>query len=449
MKLFSDRKIKNTIKLSFSQIIRISACLLILYSPTLAFQGTAKSLIKSNPKEIIDEVWQIVYRDYLDTSGDYTPKKWISLRKNLLSARYEDPEDSYLAIRNMLSGLNDPYTRFLDPREFNEMRIDTSGELMGVGIQISVDIDTEQLIVVSPIEGTPAFKAGIKSNDVIFSIDGKSTNGMKIENAVKLIRGKRGSSVTLGILRGNEFIKFRLVRDLIEINTVESVLNKADYGINIGYIRLKQFNANASKEMSNSIKQLESKDVLGYVLDLRGNPGGLLESSIEIARQWIDRGIIVSTETKDGINDIRKANGTALTNKPVAVLVNEGSASASEILSGAIRDNGRGFLVGNTTFGKGLVQSVRSLSDGSGLTVTIARYLTPNGVDINKNGLKPDIEVNIPRSELKDLTSLDLGTEKDNQYIIAETTLVKKINQQINNSSYSPKDSNLKYALIK
>ena len=418
-----------------------------LLTPTLALQSTSKSLIKSNPKEVIDEVWQIIYRDYMDSSGYYKKKEWISVRNRYLADKYSDSEDSYIAIRNMLASLKDPYTRFLDPREFSQMRNDTAGQLMGVGIQISVDPSTNKIVVVSPIEGTPAFKSGIKPKDVIYSVDGKLTKGMSIENAVNLIRGKRGSSVVLGIMRDNKFIKFSLIRERIEISTVKSFLNKTDKGINIGYIRLKQFNANAAKEMSNSIKKLESQNASGYVLDLRGNPGGLLESSIEIARQWVDQGIIVSTKTRDGINDIRKANGSALTNRPLAVLINEGSASASEILSGAIRDNGRGFLVGKTTFGKGLVQSVRALSDGSGLTVTIAKYLTPKGIDINKNGLKPDIEANISKLEVMKLTSLDLGTKRDVQYIIAETELVRKIVKQKSKTSYSTYNSNLKYAL--
>ena len=435
----------NKRRIYSSRIVQSLAFLLFFSSPSFALESTAKSLIKANPKEVIDEVWQIVYRDYLDSSGIYKPKKWITLRKNLLTAKYKDSEDSYIAIRNMLESLKDPYTRFLDPREFKEMRIDTSGELMGVGIQISVD--KKDLVVVSPIEGTPAFKAGIKSKDVIVSINGQLTKGMPIEKAVKLIRGEKGTSVRLGIVRDGKFIKYVLVRERIEISSVRSFLNKTPKGINIGYIRLKQFNANAAKEMSLSIKKLESQNVSGYVLDLRGNPGGLLESSIEVARQWIDQGIIVSTKTRDGINDVRKANGTALTKKPLAVLINEGSASASEILSGAIRDNGRGFLVGKTTFGKGLVQSVRALSDGSGLTVTIAKYLTPKGIDINKNGLKPDIEIKLPSVELIKLTSLDLGTPKDNQYIIAETELVRQIESQGNKSSYSPNSSNFIYAL--
>ncbi len=441
--------IKRSSKLRcfFKDSLKIFLLFSLLISPSSAFQNKARSIIKSNPKEVIDEVWQIIYRDYLDSSGTYDKKEWISTRKELLGSKYIDSQDSYIAIREMLLSLKDPYTRFLDPKEFMEMRIDTSGELTGVGIQISLDTVTNKIVVVSPIEGTPAFKAGIKPQDVIFSVDGQFTDGMTIDQVVKLIRGERGSTVSLGIMRENRFFKFSLVRERIEINTVKSHINMTNEGINIGYIRLKQFNANAARDMSKSIEKLEKDNVLGYVLDLRGNPGGLLEVSIEIARQWIDQGVIVSTQTRDGIKDVRMANGSALTNKPIVILVNEGSASASEILSGAIRDNGRGILVGKKTFGKGLVQSVRALSDGSGLTVTIAKYLTPNGIDINKNGLKPDINADLIMKSNKKLSSLDLGTNKDSQYVIAENELVKKLSNQLKDSAYNPVSTNLRFAL--
>ncbi len=431
--------------------IFLKLCLLsvVLPAPSFSFQANSSTLITNNPKEIIDQVWQIIYRDFLDYSGKYKAKDWIKLRKEILSTKYFDNEDAYVAIKDMLTGLDDPYTRFLDPKELNEMRIDTTGELMGVGIQISLDQVTNQIVVVSPIEGTPAFLAGIKPKDIIVSIDGKSIEGLSIDSTVKLIRGKKGTKVELGILRDDDLLNVSLIRDRIEINVVDSRINNTVLGAKIGYIRLKQFNAKSPKEMSLSINKLEKQQPLGYVLDLRSNPGGLLEASIEIARQWINTGIIVSTKTKDGITDIRKAKSRALTNKPVVVLIDEGSASASEILSGAIKDNKRGVLVGKKTFGKGLVQSVRSLSDGSGLTVTVAKYLTPSGKDINKNGIKPDIEVDLLLNDENRLTNSDLGTLKDSQYVVAENILLKKFKVGGNKNSYNPLKSNLGYALKK
>ncbi len=418
--------------------------LIILFATTfsgLFLNNFAEATVLNNSyKEVIDHVWQIVYRDFLDSSGKFKKSNWINLRKEVLSKTYSDSTEAYDAIRDMLSNLDDSYTRFLEPREFNQMRIDTSGELTGVGIQIVKDKESDDLIIISPIEGTPAFDAGIKARDKILSIDDISTKGMNIEEAVKLIRGQRGTKVKLEILRGSKSFFKILSREKIEIKSVSSKVNQTKNGLLIGYVRIKQFNANASKETSDAIKDLETKKVAGYVLDLRSNPGGLLESSIDISRHFINKGVIVSTVTKDGLKETKRGNGQALTKKPLVVLVNEGSASASEIVSGAIKDNKRGKLVGKKTFGKGLVQSMRTLVDGSGLTVTVAKYLTPNGIDINKSGIIPDIEV---KMNINPILQREIGTRKDKQYRAGEKELVNiiKINNQI--SEFNPNTSNL------
>ena len=411
---------------------------------------SAASLISDSPKEVIDQTWQIVFRDYLDINGKYTPEKWRALRRQVLSKSYGSTKESYEAIRGMLASLDDPYTRFLDPREFKEMQIDTSGELSGVGIQLSLDKDTKELVVVSPIEGSPASRAGVQPKDVIVSIDGKSTKGMSTEDAVKLIRGQAGTSVKLQLRRSGKVVDTALVRERIELHAVDSRVNPGPNGTRIGYIRLKQFNANAAKDMAAALKDLESKDVQGYVLDLRSNPGGLLLASIAIARQWLDEGVIVSTKTRDGIQDTKRANGRALTQRPLVVLVNEGSASASEILSGALQDNHRAVVVGEKTFGKGLVQSVRSLSDGSGMTVTIAKYLTPNGRDIHKHGIDPDVRARLTQAEAQSLRLEDLGTKRDGQYRVAESTLMKQVRSASSVTKaklYDPSSTNLPSAL--
>ena len=395
--------------------------------PGLTLPTASGGSISDSPKEVIDQVWQIVYRDYLDSSGDYDEKSWRQLRSKLLKKSFAGNAESYEAIRGMLASLNDPYTRFLDPKQFKEMRIDTSGELMGVGIQLSLDTKTKELVVVSPIEGTPASRAGVLSKDVIVSIDGDSTKGMSTEDAVKLIRGPEGSDVVLGLRRGDQVLDVPLTRARIEINAVTYRLNKTQDQRKIGYIRLKQFNANAAKEMRQAAKSLEEQGAEGYVLDLRGNPGGLLEASIDIARQWLNEGIIVSTRTREGIRDVRRATGSAITDKPLVVLIDQGSASASEILSGSLQDNSRAELVGQKTFGKGLVQAVRGLSDGSGLTVTIAKYLTPKGTDIHKNGIEPDVKSVMTEEQLKNFTLEKLGSTQDSQYIDAQELLLKKI----------------------
>lgn len=410
--------------------------------------GTSR--ISDSPKEVMDQAWQIVFRDYLDINGKYTPEQWRQLRRQVLAKSYGSSKDAYEAIRGMLAGLDDPYTRFMDPREFKEMQIDTSGELSGVGIQLSLDKDTKELVVVSPIEGSPASRAGVQPRDVITSIDGKSTKGMSTEDAVKLIRGQAGTNVTLTLRRKAQSLQVLLTRERIELHAVDHQINTTPDGVKVGYIRLKQFNANATKDMRLAVQDLEAKGVQGYVLDLRSNPGGLLMASVEIARQWLNEGTIVSTKTRNGITDVRRATGRALTEKPLVVLVNEGSASASEILSGALQDNRRAVLVGQKTFGKGLVQSVRGLSDGSGMTVTIAKYLTPSGRDIHKHGITPDVPAKMSELEAQRLRLEDLGTRKDSQYKVAESTLVKKLQSASTVSldkAYKPGSSNLPAAL--
>ena len=218
-------------------------------APGLGLPSTSNSSITNSPKEVIDQVWQIVYRDFLDSTGKYSADSWTRLRKDLLSKSYAGPDESYEAIRGMLASLDDPYTRFLDPKEFKEMQIDTSGELTGVGIQITLDKDTKEIVVVSPIEGTPASRAGVQPKDVIVSVDGRSTKGMTTADAVKLIRGQEGTEVILGLRRKGEVVSVPLKRARIEIQAVDSRLNTTKNGQKIGYIRLKQFNANASREM--------------------------------------------------------------------------------------------------------------------------------------------------------------------------------------------------------
>jgi len=388
-------------------------------------QGQA--LFKESPKEIVDEVWQIIYRQYVD--GTFNQVDWQAVRKEYLEKKYTDKEQAYKSIREMLKKLDDPYTRFMDPKEFKNMQVDTSGELTGVGITIGLDENTKKLTVIAPLEDTPAFKAGILAKDVITKIDGKSTKGMDTSQAVTLIRGEPGSKVKLTISRNGKEKDYLITRAKIEIHPVDYSVKQTPAG-KTGYIRLKQFSANASKEMREAIRDLEKKNVDGYVLDLRNNPGGLLFSSIEIARMWLKDGTIVSTIDRKGVVEKEAANGRSLTEKPLVVLVDKGSASASEILSGALQDNKRAVLVGSKTFGKGLVQSVRPLYDGSGVAVTIAKYQTPSGADINKSGIKPDIKVELSDEQRQNLWLKQrdkLATLQDPQFAKAVEQLKKEI----------------------
>ncbi|MDX2242062.1 MAG: S41 family peptidase [Leptolyngbyaceae cyanobacterium bins.302] len=385
-----------------------------------------QAFFRQSPKELVDEVWQIIDRTYVDAT--FNQQDWRKVRTEFLSKNYNTREDAYKAVREMLKKLNDPYTRFMDPQEFRNMQIDTSGELTGVGIQLAADEKTKKLTVIAPIEDSPAFAAGILAKDIILKIDDKSTEGMDVNKAVTLIRGPVNTQVKLTIQRGDKQIDYTIKRAKIEIHPVRVSEQPSPQG-KVGYIRLVQFSANAPEDMRKAIDKMEKQQVAGYILDLRGNPGGLLYTSVDIARMWLNKGAIVSTVNRQGEQDRERANGRSLTNKPLVVLVDGGSASASEILSGALQDNRRAVLIGTKTFGKGLVQSVRTVGDNCGLAVTIAKYLTPNGRDINKNGIEPDFAVQLSEAQRKDLNENrdKVGTKEDPQFAKAVEVLGQKI----------------------
>lgn len=396
--------------------------------------ANGQAFFKESPKELIDEVWQLIDHEYVD--GSFNSIDWDDVRTKYLNRTYTDQEEAYTAVREMLGQLEDPYTRFMDPQEFNNMQIDTSGELTGVGIQISQDEETNEIVVVSPIEQTPAFEAGILSGDIITSIDGQSTEGMELSDAVNLIRGPVDSQVQITVNRKDNPLEFELIRKRIEVHPVRYSVESGPEGT-VGYIRLTQFSANAAAEMRDAIEALEEREVTGYVLDLRSNPGGLLFASIDIAEMWIEEGTIVSTVDRNKVTDAEVAHNKALSDRPLVVLVDGGSASASEILSGALQDNHRAALVGTQTFGKGLVQSVRGLTDGSGVAVTIAKYLTPSGRDINKLGIEPDFVLELTDEE-RDVLAADrdkIGTSEDPQYQKALEVLTDSIRGQRQSAS--------------
>ncbi len=390
----------------------------------------SQAFFRESPKELVDAVWQIVNRQYVDAT--FNQVDWRAVRQEYLDRSYEDKQEAYDAINEMLEQLGDPYTRFMEPEEFKNLQIDTSGELTGVGIQIALDEETDYIRVISPIEDTPAYDAGILARDLIIAIDGQSTKGMELSEAVSLIRGKPGSEVTLTIQRQTREVDYEITRARIEVHPVRSRLHETREGEEVGYIRLNQFSSNAPEEMRAAIRELQEKDIEGYVLDLRSNPGGLLYASVEIARMWIDEGKIVSTVDRQGEVERQNAKGNALTDQPLVVLVDGGSASASEILSGALQDQNRAVIVGTQTFGKGLVQSVRGLGDGSGIAVTVAKYLTPDGRDINKEGIKPDVISEMSEDQQKELQRdrAAIGTLDDPQFAKALSVLKQEIAKQ-------------------
>ena len=293
------------------------------------------------------------------------------------------------AIRGMLSTL-DPHSAYMTPEMYKEMQVETKGEFGGVGIQIGVK--ENRLAVIAPIEGTPAYRAGIKSGDFITKVNDETTKDLTLMDAVQKMRGPKGSKINLTIQRDGtpDPLQFTLVRDTIKIESVKSkVLD------NIGYVRLTQFQESTGRDLSKVLKQFKDQKLQSTILDLRNNPGGLLTSAVEVSEQFLPGGkLIVYTKGRESKKDEWIAKGKdQMDDSPMIILVNEGSASASEIVAGALQDYGRAVIVGTTSFGKGSVQTILPLGDGSGLRLTTAKYYTPKGRSIQSTGITPDIIV--------------------------------------------------------
>ncbi|WP_038055509.1 S41 family peptidase [Thermodesulfobacterium hydrogeniphilum] len=339
----------------------------------------------------------------------------------------------YGAINGMLNSL-DPYSCLMTPEEYKELEIETKGSFTGIGIEITMKDGI--LTVVAPIEDTPAWKAGIKPGDKILKINDKPTKGMSLLEAVKLLRGPKGTKVTITILRNDKDIKvITLTRDVIPIKSVKYKILEPGYA----YVRITSFQEKTPEELEKALEKLESKEkIKGIVLDLRYNPGGLLSSAIDVADEFLDKGLIVSIKGKNKNSQMEfRAKPNPPNEKhhyPIVILINHGTASASEIVTGALKDNHRALVLGQKSFGKGRVQTVIPLEDGYAVKLTTAFYYTPNGVCIDKVGIKPDIE--IPEMELKiksheDVIMRTTDPEKDFQVKMALSILknIKEISK--------------------
>ncbi|MEO0735724.1 MAG: carboxyl-terminal processing protease CtpA [Cyanobacteria bacterium J06649_12] len=374
----------------------------------------------SEQQKLVMEVWRIVNRAYLDETFNH--QNWWFIREKALKRRLNTWEDAYQEAQSILQKLDDPYTRFLPPEQYQSLQTNTSGELLGVGLQIAKDDDNQHLRVIAPIAGSPAERAGVSPKDEIVAINGVPTQEFSLDEAAARMRGPAGTIVTLKIDRPEaEPFEVNLTRERINLNPVFSEL-RVEGDQSIGYIRLGQFNGNAVEDIRAALMSLEQQDAAGYILDLRNNPGGLLQAGIEIARLWLDEGTIVYTVNRQGILESFEAGPKSLTQDPLVLLVNGGTASASEILAGALQDNDRARLVGETTFGKGLIQSLFDLPHGSGLAVTVAKYETPDHHDINKLGITPDLDV-----ATEPLVREQFATGDDGQYQAAVELLRKSL----------------------
>lgn len=400
----SERKILVMRKRAWVGVLLV--CQIIFFS--IWWTPAASALTEE--QKLFSQAWRIVSQSYVDDSFNH--QNWWALREKTLKKGLNDREATYDAIQKMLASLDDPFTRLLKPSQYRSLQVNTSGELSGVGLQIALDAETGELQVVAPIAGSPADKAGIQPRDRILEINGTLTSTLTLDEAAARMRGAVGTAVKLKIqAKAGESKSVDLIRDRIALNPVYASLDSQPDTPAVGYIRLTQFSANAKTEVESAINRLEAQGAKSYVLDLRNNPGGLLQAGIEIARLWLDQGTVVYTVNRQGSLGSFEAGGQALTKAPLVVLVNQGTASASEILAGALQDNGRAKLVGEKTFGKGLIQSLFDLTDGSGLAVTVAKYETPNHHDIHKLGISPDLQV-----ALEPITFDQVGTQADQQY---------------------------------
>ncbi len=364
---------------------RVNIILYLLFGAVLV--GIMALIIYINPGNLA------VAEDNDNTT--YHQLKLFSQVLDLVERNYVEPVKPkkliYGAIQGMLSSL-DPHSAFMKPEDFKELQVETKGKFTGIGIEITIKDGV--LTVVSPIEGTPAFKAGIQANDKILKINGKSTKNMTLIQAVKLLRGPKGTTVTISIYRSgwNKLKDVKLVRDVIPIKSVRSKMLENGYG----YVRITNFQSKTEGELRKALKELEGKKGLkGLIIDLRNNPGGLLDQAVAVSDEFLESGLIVYT---DGRLEDSKMRFYAKPNRvhhnyPLVVLVNGGSASASEIVAGALQDNKRAVIVGTQTFGKGSVQTIIPLEEGAAIRLTTARYYTPSGRSIQAKGITPDIEV--------------------------------------------------------
>ena len=356
------------------------------------------------------DVWDTIKRDYVD------------------KGKISEKEMFYGALEGMVEAIGDPYTVFMNPKLSKDFEDDMSGKFEGIGAEIG--IRDEVLTVIAPLEDTPAQRAGIKAGDKIYAIDGESTAGISIDEAVRKIRGTKGTKVVLTVYNStlDQTEDIAITRDVIQIKSIKTetvssansetgnVVTNDDFFL----VKITNFNGDTLKLFNKTIQDILIKNPKGIILDLRNNPGGYLETAIEVASEWVEEGVVVSEQYGEEQKDDYLARGRArLKDYPTVVLINEGSASASEIVAGALRDYNLATLVGKKTFGKGSVQAVREFNDGSSIKITVAKWLTPNGDCINEEGISPDVEVNFTVEEYKE--------DKDPQMDKAREILNEKI----------------------
>jgi len=372
----------------------------------VALQPVPAQAINSNQLLFL-EAWRAIDRAYVDKT--FNDRNWFKLRQDALNTNsMNSTEETYTAIREMLKELDDPFTRFLSPEEFATTLSSTRNSLSGVGLEVTFNAEGE-CSVVTPISGGPADDAGLRPGDIILSIDGSSVADSSLYSVAQALQGPPGSSVDVVLRRADSGQEeaMTLRRRAIQLSPVKSALCSQgfagqDSDDKVGYIRLSRFSRSSAKLVGEALEDLKSKGASKYVLDMRNNGGGNFPEGVEVAKTFLNEGVIVYITDSVGVRDVYEASGEAIeAEMPLSILVNKGTASASEVVAGALRDNGRAVIVGEGTYGKGLIQSLLPLSDGSAVAVTVAKYETPARLDINKVGIKTDRELSeeLPMSD--------------------------------------------------
>lgn len=353
-------------------------------------------------QKLFNKSWKIIKYNFYDSS--LNNQKWDRWQKHYKD-RIKTDDDATVAINSMLASLDDPYSRYLGKKDYADQNTNINSKIYGIGVNIASN--SGKIIVVGVIDGTPAAAAKLQPKDIIMKVNGKDVNGMKVSDVANVVRGPEKTYVNLVILRGGQKINKKIIRKEIKIKTVKSSVEK-----NIGYIQILSFiGATTPNEFVEALEKTENTD--GLIIDLRGNTGGLLPNAIFIANMFIDQGNLVSIVGRNGYRKNIYAQKTDfVVDKPLLILVDGGSASASEILSGALKDYHRAKLIGTKTFGKGMVQKIIPMPNETGLDLTIAKYLTPGGHDINKIGIAPDIEVKFTQRDVVKRNDVQLKKAK-------------------------------------
>lgn len=351
----------------------------------------------------------IISKELYESYAKYN--KLLGLEELIKEDYYQEVSEDNLvdgAMKGLFEGLDDPYSQYYTVEEFKSLQEQTSGSFVGIGVYIGINPEDNNITIISPIEGSPAYEAGIKAGDVVLSVDGQSVDPTKLDEVTKKIKGKENTYVKLKVKRGNKELDFNVERQKIVTKSVSSEVMDED----VGYLRITSFDENTYEEFKEHLTSLQKQGIKGLVIDLRDNPGGLLDICVDIADDIIGKGTIVYTKDNSGDKEYYKSDEKEL-DLPIAVLINGGSASASEILTAALVDNNKAVAIGETSFGKGLVQSVKQLKDGTGYKLTTAQYYTPNGDYINKKGITPEIKESDTEKQLKSAIEYIKGKIKE------------------------------------